>query len=162
MPSSDTKPVSGHKRSKALNVAAIDGIIGYRLRRAQNNVFQQFGERFARYGLRPSEYSVIVLIEDNPGRRQNEIADCLGIKKANFVALVRGLAERGYIELDRPAHDKRAHALFLTPAGVELARQIRETQDEFEAHCVEMLGGIEARDHLIGLLERLSLPQAGK
>lgn len=143
------------KRDTALDVASMDSIIGYRLRRAQNFVFQQFAEQFAAFDLRPSEYATIVLVQDNPGRRQNEIAQSLGIKKANFVALIRGLSERGLISLDRPEHDRRAHALFLTAEGVTMARKIRQVQDEFEAYCVEILGGPEARDQLLTLLDRL-------
>jgi len=144
------------KGQSEIDVSSMDKVIGYRLRRAQHYVFQQFGERFAKYELRPSEYSILVLVEDNPGRRQNEIADVLGVKKANFVALIRGLVERGYVELAQPPADRRAHALYLTEAGKELTRQIRKTQDEFEAHCIDVLGGIEARDQLMVLLDRLT------
>ena len=147
------------KSGAAIDVSSMDKVIGYRLRRAQHYVFQQFGESFAQYDLRPSEYSTLVLVEDNPGRRQNEIADALGIKKANFVALIRGLVERGYIELAQPPSDRRAHALHLTEAGRQLTKQIRKTQDDFEAHCIEMLGGIDARDQLIALLDKLTPPR---
>lgn len=144
------------KGQTAVDISSMDKVIGYRLRRAQHYVFQQFGERFAQYDLRPSEYSILVLVEDNPGRRQNEIADVLGIKKANFVVLIRGLVDRGYVELAQPPADRRAHALYLTEAGKDVTRKIRKTQDEFEAHCIDVLGGVEARDQLIVLLDRLT------
>lgn len=144
------------KDQTAVDISSMDKVIGYRLRRAQHYVFQQFGERFAQYELRPSEYSILVLVEDNPGRRQNEIADVLGVKKANFVALIRGLVDRGYVELAQPPADRRAHALYLTAAGKDLTQKIRKTQDEFEAHCIDVLGGVEARDQLIVLLDRLT------
>ena len=62
----------------ALNTESTAGIVGYRLRRAQLHVFQRFLSAFDALGLRPAEFSMLVLIADNPGSKQNEIADALG------------------------------------------------------------------------------------
>src|SRR5881396_3575906 len=100
-----------------LETSGTTSLVGYRLRRAQLNVFQRFLRVFDEIGLRPAEYSVLVLIADNPGRKQIEIAEVLGIKRANFVTLVHGLERRGLIER-RPANDdRRANALHLSAAG---------------------------------------------
>ena len=130
-------------------------IVGYRLRRAQIAVFQQFSARFGDYDLRPAEYSALALIEANPGSKQIEIAKALGIKRANFVALINGLAARGLVERRQPAEDKRSQALHLTVQGAEQMAVFNEVQAEFEAYCVEKLGGAAARDQLMDLLARL-------
>ena len=143
---------------KRLDVSPVSGIVGYRLRRAQLAVFQRFSERFAELALRPAEFSVLALIEANPGSKQTEIADALEIKRANFVALIKGLDERGLTERRQPAGDRRSNALFLTERGKDFVRQANALQAAFEAEYVERLGGEKARDQLMGLLTKLITP----
>ncbi len=145
----------GDDGEQALDTSSIDGIIGYRLRRAQLRVFARFLDCFGEVGLTPAEFSVLVLVADNPGRTQSTIAAALGIKRANLVALTEGLARRDLIERRRPAHDRRAHALHLTPAGADLAERIRVLQQRFEADLIERIGGREARDTLLAILRRM-------
>lgn len=133
----------------------VTNIVGYRLRRAQIAVFQQFIARFAEHDLRPVDYSALALIEANPGSKQIEIAKALGIKRANFVALINGLERRGLVERRQPADDRRSQALHLTPHGIEQVAVFNKVQADFEAHCVEKLGGQAARDQLMDLLGRL-------
>lgn len=138
-----------------LRTGATTEIVGYRLRRAQLSVFQRFIAAFEELNLRPAEYSVLALIADNPGRKQTEIAEILGIKRANFVALINGLDRRGLTER-RTAHgDRRANALHLTADGLRFLERARAVQAAFEADCVERLGGTEARDAFVGMLDRL-------
>lgn len=139
-----------------LRIDATTGIIGYRLRRAQLNVFQTFLSVFDALKLRPAEYSVLVLIADNPGRKQTEIAEVLGIKRANFVTLVHGLEDRALVERVPSAEDKRANALHLTPQGEAFLAEARRVHEELEAEMVARLGGPAARDQLLAMLDRLS------
>lgn len=139
-----------------LRIDATTGIIGYRLRRAQLNVFQTFLSVFDSLKLRPAEYSVLVLIADNPGRKQTEIAQVLGIKRANFVTLVHGLEDRKLVERVPSADDKRANALHLTQKGEAFLAEARRVHEELEAEMVARLGGPAARDQLLALLDRLS------
>lgn len=139
-----------------LRTDSTTGIIGYRLRRAQLNVFQKFLSVFDTLKLRPAEYSVLVLIDDNPGRKQTEIAEVLGIKRANFVTLVHGLESRGLVQRQPSDHDKRANALHLTPEGAAFLAHAKSVHAALEAEMVTELGGKEARDQLLALLDRLS------
>jgi DNA-binding MarR family transcriptional regulator len=148
------KPVK--TRRQRFDASFVNEIIGYRLRRAQLRVFQQFIVRFADLDLRPAEYSVLALIAANPGSKQSEIAQALGIKRANFVALINGLERRGLTERRQPAGDRRSNALFLTPSGEEFVARANAAQAEFEAECVARLGGPEQRDRLIALLDLLA------
>ena len=140
----------------ALRTETTTGAIGYRLRRAQLSVFQKFLAFFDEFKLRPAEYSVLVLIDDNPGRKQTEIAEVLGIKRANFVTLVHGLEERGLVERSSSPQDKRANALHLTSTGQEFLANARAMHEAMEADLVARLGGQAARDRLLALLDRLT------
>ena len=132
------------------------GAIGYRLRRAQLSVFQRFLAVFEEMKLRPAEYSVLVLIADNPGRKQTEIAEVLGIKRANFVTLAHGLEERGLIERRPAADDRRANAVHLSRRGTEFVARARTLHEAMENDLVERLGGNENRAALIVLLDSLT------
>jgi DNA-binding MarR family transcriptional regulator len=143
-------------RRQRFDPSSVNDIIGYRLRRAQLRIFQKFITRFAEFDLRPAEYSVLALIAANPGSKQTEIAEALGIKRANFVALINGLEKRGLTERRQPAGDRRSNALFLTPSGEEFVAKANATQADFEAECVAKLGGQKARDQLMALLDMLA------
>ena len=138
-----------------LRTETTTGAVGYRLRRAQLSVFQTFLAFFDEFKLRPAEFSVLVLIHDNPGRKQTEIAEVLGIKRANFVTLVHGLEERGLVERLPSAQDKRANALHLTEAGERFLGTAQARHAQLEAETVSRLGGPAARDKLLSLLDRL-------
>lgn len=143
------------KPPRSFDTGSVSGIIGYRLRRAQVGVFQQFMARFAEFGLTPAEYSVLTLIGANPGSKQTQIGEALGIKRANFVTLINALEARGLTERRQPTGDRRANALFLTEAGEVLVAKANAVQAQFEAEMVEQLGGQKARDQLVALLDRL-------
>lgn len=142
--------------SDALRTEATTGILGYRLRRAQLSVFQRFLEVFEEARLRPAEYTVLLLIADNPGRKQTEIAEVLGIKRANFVTLVHGLEARQLVERRAAADDRRANALFLTAEGGRFLAEARARHEEMEQQLVTQLGGEANRAQLLALLERLT------
>lgn len=133
-------------------------IIGYKLRRAQLYVFQDFIETFAKMRLRPAEFSVLAIIAATPGLKQSEIAETLGIKRANFVALMDGLEKRGLAERRKAAADRRSHSLHLTPEGTRFVRKMAAIWAEHENRLIDRLGGPEERDRLIGLLGRILGP----
>lgn len=143
-------------REDRLETSATSGLVGYRLRRAQLSVFQRFLGVFEKMELRPAEYSVLVLVADNPGRKQTAIAEVLGIKRANFVTLVHGLEARGLIERRPATGDNRANALHLTRSGQTFVSRARTLHDAMENELLARLGGESARDTLLELLDRVS------
>jgi len=151
----DTATPSEAGTDSGLRTETAIGAIGYRLRRAQLSVFQKFLAFFDEFKLRPAEYSVLVLIGDNPGRKQTEIAEVLGIKRANFVTLVHGLEERGLVERLPSPQDRRANALHLTDPGRSFLAIAQSRHAALEAETVALLGGPAARDQLLVLLDRL-------
>jgi len=139
----------------AFDLPPMGSIIGYKLRRAQLAVFQDFLNAFARMKLRPAEFSVLALIAERPGQKQTEIAEKLGIKRANFVALMDGLERRGLAERQKAMGDKRSHALRLTVEGSAFVKRMLAVWNEHENGLIEKLGGPAERDRLIVLLDRL-------
>jgi DNA-binding MarR family transcriptional regulator len=138
-----------------LDTSPIDDVIGYRLRRAQVSVFARFQRRFAAAGIKPAEYSLLVLVARNDGARPSQVAAALGIKPTNFVTLAAGLEARGLLERQPAPHDRRAHRLVLTDAGRAFVTRIRRLQQRLEGELIEALGGPAERDRLLVLLEKL-------
>ncbi|WP_286720452.1 MarR family transcriptional regulator [Devosia sp. 63-57] len=149
-------PEPDEDSAEGLRTDATSSIVGYRLRRAQLSVFQRFLTVFESLALRPVEYTVLVLIADNPGRKQTEIAEVLGIKRANFVPLVHGLEQRGLVERVPSDFDKRANALHLTKDGETFLAHARQVHEDMEQELVARLGGEKARKTLLDLLDRLT------
>ena len=139
----------------AVEIPPLGGMIGYKLRRAQLLAFHDFIETFSKLKLRPAEFSVLALIARTPGQKQTDIAGQLGIKRANFVSLIKGLENRGLVERHGAPGDRRANALHFTASGKVFFDKARAVHDAFEADCVEKLGGPAERDRLFALLDSL-------
>jgi len=149
------EPVAELEDSAPVDLASLAGIVGYPIRRAQMAVFEDFGRRFAPLDLTPAQYSTLVAIGDNPGRKQSDIGGALGIQRPNFVAMMDELERRGLAERTRSGADRRAYALALTLAGEALLLRARAAQAEQEAAIDRALGSNERRV-LIGMLNRLA------
>ncbi|MDX3924181.1 MAG: MarR family winged helix-turn-helix transcriptional regulator [Shinella sp.] len=139
-----------------IDVTAVAGSIGYRVRRAQIVLAQRFAVRFCAFDLRPSEFCALLLISENPGRKQSEIAAALAIRRANFVTVINVLERRGLAERRDAAGDRRSTALHLTARGEKLLAAARQVQAGFETECLEKLGGPQARDAFLAGLARLT------
>src|SRR5271169_817320 len=118
--------------SGPLDLSGLTSIVGYPLRRAQIAVFEDFARRFQALDLSPAQYSTLVVIGDNPGRNQSEIAGALGIQRPNFVAMMDELERRGLAERSRSGADRRSNAVALTPAGCALLARARIARTEQE------------------------------
>jgi DNA-binding MarR family transcriptional regulator len=141
--------------STDLDLSGLTSVVGYTLRRAQMAVFEDFIQRFSVLDLKPAQYSVLLVIGDNPGRKQSEIAAALGIQRPNFVAMLDELERRGLAERTRSATDRRSHAVVLTPAGRALLDRAKDMQRQQEVDLGEVLGP-GGRDSLVDLLKKLA------
>jgi DNA-binding MarR family transcriptional regulator len=149
------KPAIDEVEPAALDLSGLHAIVGYPLRRAQIAVFEDFARRFASLDLTPAQYSTMVVIGDNPGRNQSEIAGALGIRGPNFVAMMDELQRRGLAERTRSGADRRSNAVALTPEGSALLKRGREAQAAQEA-AIDALLGDETRAGLAATLVRLA------
>ncbi len=110
---------------------------GYLLHRVSADAMTRLARRLAPLGLRPTEASVLLVIEANPNITQSEIGRMLDIAGANMAPLVARLADRELIE--REPVDGRSHGLTLAPAGRELFVQLRNQFKEHEAEILDKL-----------------------
>jgi len=143
------------KQTRPTDQANLADVIGYRLRLAQLAVFRDFLDTFASMRIKPVHYSMLRLIEANPGLKQGELARALGIKRANMVTLVDTLEKRGLAARKSVQGDRRSYALHLTEQGQAFTRKMQEVWTGHEARFVKLLGGPRAKQQLIELLDRI-------
>jgi DNA-binding MarR family transcriptional regulator len=104
--------------------------------------------------LRPTQFSVLILINENPGLRQSDVCSALGLQKANFVPLLNELERRGLAERRPGVPDRRASALHLTQQGVAVLRRALQLHAGLEDRVAARLGS-NGREQLLALLREL-------
>jgi DNA-binding MarR family transcriptional regulator len=114
---------------------ALDAQIGYNLRRASALALNHFAVEMADAALRPVTYGMLALIDERPGISAAELCRLLGMKSANMTPLLAELEERGLVERDDHAQDKRVRVLALTKAARDAMpgwrQQVRRHEDRF-------------------------------
>ncbi len=134
----------------------LDELVGYAIRRAQLVITEAFDARFGALGITTQRFSALVLIAENPGLKQTELAEMMGIARSGALAIVAALEQQGWVMRGANAADQRAQALTLAPAGEEfvprLIRQIRA----FDAELTQSLSPSE-RDALLRLSRRIGV-----
>ena len=119
-------------------------------------MFENFLRCMASLQLTPAQFSVLLLVEKNPGRNQTEIASTLGILRPNFVALLDNLESRDLCARIRSTNDRRSHILMLTDKGkAVLARAKKLVATKHEARLNDLLGQAN-REALIAMLSKVA------
>ena len=114
--------------------------LGYALRRAQVALFRDFFEAFQPFDVKPGQYSILTIVERDPGLKLTQVCDALGIKRANFVAVIDELESRGLVRRAESPRDRRSHALALTSDGATRMPKLHATTAARENRLVALLG----------------------
>ena len=139
---------------RSLNFGPLADYVGYALRRAQMAATTGYLEAMEGVDLRPTQFSVLILINANPGIRQTEVCAALGLQKANFVPLLNELQRRGLAVRKPGSPDRRASALHLTPHGEEVLQKANQLHAAWEESLSTRLG-TKGKEQLLGLLRKL-------
>ena len=135
--------------------AALRGYIGYHMKRAMAVLQADLNRALKPLGLRMVTYSALVMIVENAGLHQAQLADALAIERPNLVVILDELEERGLISRDKVPTDRRAYALNPTLKGRALceaatavnradeARLLRGLEGEKRAVAIEVMNQIE-------------------
>jgi DNA-binding MarR family transcriptional regulator len=151
---SHPKKRGAKKASPVLDLGLLEDSLGYALRMASFVATQRFHKVMRPYQLRPAQFSTLVLIGANPGVRQRDLCETLGIEKANFVGLLDILERRNLVERRAEPKDRRRYAVFLTREGQALLRRASQTHAAMEKSLRKQLS-IGERKSLLGALASL-------
>jgi len=121
MAKADKHPKSAPKVQ--VNDETLQRFLGYHLKRGFNVVQTDLGKTLKPFDLRMLTYSALVLIADNPGLSQSQLADAMDIERPNLVVIVDELEQRELISRERVPTDRRAYALQVTLKGKRLCER---------------------------------------
>ena len=143
-------------RQPGVQYGALDDLIGYTIRRAQLVVTETFDRSFAGIDLTTQRFSALVLIKENPGLKQTELARIMGIARSGALAIVSALIRDGLVVQLASGTDRRACELHLTPLG---KRKIPRIIARVKAHDKEITQGLTDSEKrlLVELLAKVQI-----
>jgi DNA-binding MarR family transcriptional regulator len=126
-------------------------MVGYAVRRAQIWMLNDFRRALRDLDMTPAQFSVLHVIDANPGLSQARVAEALAIERARLVQMIDRLETMGLVQRKRSLTDRRSHALHLTKAGAHLIARAQGAFEEHERNVAERLGA-KNKDELMRIL----------
>lgn len=120
--------------------ATLREFLGYHIKRTMNVVQADLARTLRPFRLRMVTYSALVLIVDNPGLRQSQLAAAMDIERPNLVVIIDELEGRGLILREKVPTDRRAYALVPTLSGRQLCTRAVAA---VKGHEERLLRGLE-------------------
>jgi DNA-binding MarR family transcriptional regulator len=143
-----------HVAGASLNLDVLPDLLGYNVRRAQIELWRDFGSSVAEGEVRPGLFSLLLLVGANPGIAQIDLANQLSVDKASIVALVDRLEEAGWVQRKRSTEDRRRQEIYATAAGQKKLAQLKREVLEHDAKYCALYTAEELRS-LLQLLQRI-------
>ena len=135
-----------------LKPGVLPGLIGYRLRLAQQAVFRDFARSIPEAS--PGRAGILFLIDANPGVTQSRLAQAVGLDRSTMVGVLHALEARALVERRR-GEDRRTNGLWLTRGGRALVASLKQRIRVHERRVASRLTAQE-RAQLLALLEKLA------
>lgn len=128
--------------------------LGYHMKRAFNVVQADLTATLKPFELRMLTYSALVLICDNPGLSQAQLAGAMDIERPNLVVIIDELERRELINRTRVPTDRRTYALIPTLSGRRLCDKAVAA---VEAHEAKLFAGLDddMRAAMVSILSKV-------
>jgi DNA-binding MarR family transcriptional regulator len=137
-----------------VDTSYLESLVGYNARRATLVIAESFLKHMAVYDLRLVDFSVLSLIEHNPGITSRQLCTTLNIQPPNLVGMINSLEKRELITRRPHPHDARAVGLHLTPTGHKMMLKAEQTAATLEQEATAQLSAAEQRT-LMKLLKKI-------
>ncbi len=147
-------PRDNPSAASGLDMSGLDNQIGFVLRLAQVAVFKDLIAALKDCDLRPTDFSILMLIDANPGISQQAIGDALHIQRPNLVSLIDALQQRNLLRRDTAPQDRRSYALNLTTAGNKLLTKAKAAHTR---HTRKVSAAVDTQyDAVLAALKRIA------
>ena len=140
MAGSSKKRVRAHPQVNDIDLSTLDALVGYCLRRALAKQRERFRAVFGRFGIRPVQFAVLVLIRDSMPVRQAELGRAIEMKRANVVTVLDELIESGLVTRQQAHDDRRSNVVSLTPKGIAFTDKLLVQHGKLERDLAKHLG----------------------
>jgi DNA-binding MarR family transcriptional regulator len=121
-----------------INVGLLPNLLGYNVRRAQIALWRDLSRTLGAAKVRPAVFSLMVLVDANPGIAQIELATQLDVDKATIVGLVDQLQKTKWVIRKQSSVDRRRQGIFLTSLGQRELETLRTAMIEHEARFTRL------------------------
>jgi DNA-binding MarR family transcriptional regulator len=132
---------------------------GFLLSRVGAAIRAGFHEVLGRWGIRPLQYVILLVLERGDGVSQQELCSAAGIDSGNMVELLDGLEALRYASRARDPRDRRRHLVTITPGGRSALAEVRQAVEDYTGGFLSPLTGPE-REQLGRLLGKLYVTTA--
>jgi DNA-binding MarR family transcriptional regulator len=139
----------------AVSLGGLEAQVGFMLRLAQVAIFKDLIAALRPCGLRPTDFSVLLVIEATPGLKQQAVGEALSIQRPNLVTIIDQLEDRGLVRRGAAPGDRRSYALTLTPEGQQLLARAKIAHARHTDRVTAALGGID-KDVVLNALTRIA------
>lgn len=112
---------------------------GWLLGAVHRHIRSRWAERIRAYDVTPPQAAALRTLASAPGLSLRELARQIEAEPINLSRTLEPLEERGLVCREPRPNDRRAHALVLTPRGLDLAASLTAAAAEFEHELATLL-----------------------
>jgi len=113
--------------------------VSHLLRRAHVRAEHLFVEVMKTPGLTARQTALLVASYRNPGATIADLGHAIDLDRNTTAEMTSRLVERELLRREAAAHDKRAWAVFIAPAGVQVLREVLPRNEELMRRMLEPL-----------------------
>jgi len=145
----------GNGKAGEMDLDLLPGLVGYQLRRAQIETFRHFALNLGDEDMRPGWFGLLIIVANNPGLSQTQLARTLGVDGSTMVAMIDRMEQSGWVARSRSKTDRRSHELHLTDPGAEMLERITPLVRDHDGAITANLTAPESRE-LLRLLRKVT------
>ncbi|HEX7710723.1 MAG TPA: MarR family transcriptional regulator [Sphingomonadaceae bacterium] len=138
----------------SLDYGLLPTLTGFALRRASLLDFGGFGEALGDRAITPLRYSMLEVIGANPGLRQVQLADILGLAKPAATIAIDFWQARECVTRNKDERDRRSYGVYLTETGEETLSDLQRRVVAHDTRLTQCLSAPEL-DNLRRYLKRI-------
>ena len=144
-----------------LDDSRLSHLVGYASSRAAITMRKVFAKHMAPFDLKIVEFSILMLVAQNPQVNQKQLGQALDISAPNMAVTLDRMVERGWVERVRSTRDRRAQHIHLTKDGANLVQRTEKVAATMEGPTLSALSVAE-KALLIELLHKVATGKTGR
>ncbi|MCA1009148.1 MarR family winged helix-turn-helix transcriptional regulator [Halobacillus halophilus] len=134
---------------------SFEDYITIKIHRTDLKLTNYIKSRLEPYNLAPEQNLIMMLLWEEDGLNQRQIAKKLNKDKTNIARMASSLESKGFITRKYSTEDRRSLELYLTTTGSELREEIMPVTEEFNKIATKNLTSKEKEqlEHLLNKID---------
>ena len=118
---------------------------GHQIRRAHQLSIALFMDETAGFDVTPVQFAILNALMDDPGEDQVTLAGRVAFDAATSGSVIGRLEAKGWVRREADPSDKRRKLLWVTPAGEEVALQMKRAVSRVQSRLLGPLSAVERK-----------------